>query len=55
MSDTIVILAIFAIVACAIANIFTMKNSPNPNCLQDHDDIESKCPFMCEKNDQRNT
>jgi hypothetical protein len=30
-----------------------MKDSPNPNGLQDN--IESKCPFMCEQNDQGNT
>jgi hypothetical protein len=54
MLNLIVLVCMFAIVLYGIVNIFTMQDSPNPNCFQE-EDIECKCPLQCESNDQRNT
>ncbi len=56
MLHIIVLIAMFAIILYGIVNIFTMTDSPNPNCFQDNEDYtECKCPLQCEQNDQGNT
>ena len=56
MLQLIAVIAMLAIAIYGIISVFTMSDSPNPNCFQDNDqDTEINCPFMRQQNDQGNT